>query len=97
MNARDLAEQILQTESKLANHERILGTWAHCVLLSIQCAKLGVSEDPGSVERRRRIAELALNEDPDLMGVLALLKEQRLYLREVLERAGIPVERMLRG
>ena len=72
-----------------ATLENVLGTWAHCVALSIACAEHRLSEDPPSIERRRRMAQLALEEPIDLRELLDVLREQRQYMRKKLEGAGV--------
>ncbi len=67
--------------------ENVIGRWGQCMALALQCAELGLLESLESIDRRRRMAQLAL-EDPltrdTYYDLLELLGTQRSYMRDVL-------------
>lgn len=68
--------------------DNVIGRWGQCVALALMCAELGIVESPESIERRRRVARLALEEPINYADLLEELGVQRAYMRELLEHAG---------
>lgn len=67
----------------------IVRTWGQCVRLSLVANRIGLLEPRESIERRTRMAEIALTTPIDLAELLDMLREQREYLVTILEQAGV--------
>jgi hypothetical protein len=56
--------------------------------LALWCQELGFLEAPESIDRRQRMARLALEDPIHYDELLEELRIQRAYMRALLERAG---------